>query len=206
MAITTIKDLRRQQLLEAAFEIIKQQGLAATSVSRIADEANTSKGIVHHYFRSKQQLMHDTLRHAHAKRREDLVNRLRKAQTPSDRLTAVLSLLLDEKYLQAGFCRVWVAVYSELHSDRLVARLYKAIQVRECSNLAHAFKPFLPKNEARKAALNIRSLIEGIRFRLGAVPPVNYDARVHITQVRSFLRHKIPAYDSSAAVPWPAPR
>ena len=39
MPLTPIKDIRRQELLKAAFEITKRHGLAAASVSRIAEEA-----------------------------------------------------------------------------------------------------------------------------------------------------------------------
>src|SRR5687767_4467123 len=142
MPLTPIKDIRRQQLLNAAFEVIKRNGLSAASISRIAEETGASKGIVHHYFENKEQLIGQAVRYAHAKRSEDLVSRLAKANTPSERLSAVLSLLLDEKYLQAGFCRVWISFYGEIHSDVQMARLYRAIHRRECSNLANALLPF----------------------------------------------------------------
>lgn len=53
MALTRIRDIRRRELLEAALEIIKREGLPASTLSRIADRAGVSKGIVHHYFSGK---------------------------------------------------------------------------------------------------------------------------------------------------------
>jgi TetR/AcrR family transcriptional repressor of bet genes len=204
MPLTPIKDIRRQELLKAAFEIIKRHGLAAASVSRIAEEAGTSKGIVHHYFKNKEQLIEQAVRYAHAKRSEDLVSRLAKAHAPSERLSAVLSVLLDEKYLQFGFCRAWISFYPEVYSNEQMARLYRAIHRRECSNLAHALLPFLPRAEAMKVALGIKAMVEGIRFMCGA--RLGFDTRVHIIQVTEFLKRKVPGFDRSAAVRWPAPR
>jgi TetR/AcrR family transcriptional repressor of bet genes len=204
MALTPIKDIRRQELLEAAFEIIKREGLAAASVIRIAREAGVSKGIVHHYFETKEQLIGQAVRYSHAKRSEDLVSRLARGQTPSERLSAVLSVLLDEKYLQFGFCRAWISFYAEIYSNEQLARLYRAIHRRECSNLAHALLPFLPRAEAMKVALGIKAMVEGIRFMCGA--RLGFDTRVHIIQVIEFLKRKVPGFDQSAVAPWPAPR
>jgi TetR/AcrR family transcriptional repressor of bet genes len=195
-----IKDIRRHELLQAAFEIIKRQGLQAATLSSIAEEAGVSKGIVHHYFNNKQQLIEQSMRYAHASRRKDLVNRLSLAQTPSDRLWAVISVILDEKYFQPGFCKAWVSFFAETYSDDRLAKVHKAIQRRESSNLVHALLAFLPRAEARRTDIGIRALVEGFRFRLAAVPPADFDSRVPVVQVLAFLGRKVRAFDQSAAL------
>ncbi len=81
MRLTPIRAIRRDELIKAAFEIIKRDGLRAATIGNIAEAAGASKGIVHHYFEDKQDLIEHTMRYAHRMRRNDLVNRLRKAQT-----------------------------------------------------------------------------------------------------------------------------
>ena len=100
MTIARIRDIRRRELLEAALEIVKREGLQATTLGRIAEQAGASKGIVHHYFKDKNQLIEQTMRYAHSRRREDLVKRLRSARHPGQRLGAVVSVILDEKYFR----------------------------------------------------------------------------------------------------------
>ena len=200
MPLTRIKDIRRQELLRAAFEIIKRHGLQATTIASIAEEAGASKGIVHHYFEDKQQVIEHAMRYAHTLRRNDLVSRLKKARTPSERLWAVLSIILDEKYLQAGFCKAWISFNAKAFSDKRLARLQRVIHRREWSNLVCPLFPFLSRAEARKTAIGIRALIEGYRFRLGAVPPPDFDSRVPVVQVLALLRRRVPEFDQSAAL------
>ena len=43
MTIARIRDIRRRELLEAALEIIKREGLQATTLGIIAEQAGASK-------------------------------------------------------------------------------------------------------------------------------------------------------------------
>jgi TetR/AcrR family transcriptional repressor of bet genes len=198
MALTRIRDIRRKELLEAALEIIKREGLATTTLSRIADQAGVSKGIVHHYFRGKDQLIEETMRYAHSRRRDDLVQRLRGAADPEQRLSAVISVFLDEKYFQHGFCRAWISFKAATYSHSELARLHRVIHRREWSNLTHALLCFQPRSEARETAISIKAMVEGFRFRLAAVPPPDFDSRVPVLQVLAFLRRRVPRFEPSS--------
>jgi TetR/AcrR family transcriptional repressor of bet genes len=198
MSFTQLKDFRRQQLLEAALQIIKRDGLQEATLSRIAEEAGASKGIVHHYFEDKQQLIDQTMRYAHTSRRNDLVERLSLASTPSERLSAVMSVILDEKYFQPGFCKAWASFFAETFSNPQLARLHRAIQRRESSNLISVLLQFLPADEARRTSAGIRALVEGYRFRLAAIAPTGFDSRVPVSQVLAFIRRKVPGLDPSS--------
>ncbi len=47
----------RQRILEAAFTVLSRQGYENTSIKGIAEEAGVAQGLVHYYFKSKQQLV-----------------------------------------------------------------------------------------------------------------------------------------------------
>jgi TetR/AcrR family transcriptional repressor of bet genes len=201
MALTRIRDIRRRELLEAALEIIKREGLPASTLSRIADQAGVSKGIVHHYFSGKDQLIEETMRYAHSRRRDDLIQRLRGAANPEQRLAAVVAVILDEKYFQHGFCRAWVSFKAGTYASHELDRLHRAIHRRELSNLTHALSAFQSRTEAGKTALSIKAMVEGFRFRLAAVPPADFDSRVPVMQVLGFLKDRVPAFETVGAVP-----
>ena len=206
MTVARIRDIRRRELLEAAFEIIKREGLQAATVGRIAEQAGAAKGIVHHYFQDKDQLIEETMRHAHSRRREDLVKLLRSARNPGQRLGAVVSVILDEKYFQHGFCRAWISFKAATYSSSELARLHRAIHRREWSNLTNALLSFQARNEARRTAISIKAMVEGFRFRLAAVPPPDFDSRVPVLQVLGFLKRRVPAYEHASTPPpeqWP---
>ena len=50
-------DFRRQQLIDAAMSSIAENGLARTTVARVAEGAGLSQGIMNFYFEGKQALL-----------------------------------------------------------------------------------------------------------------------------------------------------
>src|SRR5438045_2087540 len=61
-----IKDARRVQLIEATIGSIARRGFAETTLADVAAGAKLSHGIVNFYFRSKDELLVETLRHLSA--------------------------------------------------------------------------------------------------------------------------------------------
>ncbi len=47
----------RAKILQAAFTVLSRQGYENTSIKEIAEEAGVAQGLVHYYFKSKQQLV-----------------------------------------------------------------------------------------------------------------------------------------------------
>jgi TetR/AcrR family transcriptional repressor of bet genes len=200
MILIRIDELRRRELIRAAFSVIKREGLHYATLAKIAEEAGASKGLVHHYFRDKQQLIEATMRFVQAQKKDEVVKRLRAARTPSERLWAVASVVLNEEYLQPGFCRAWVSFNTEAYSNSTLARLQKAIHRRERSNLAHAMAPFLPRAEAAETAIALKAMIEGFRFRVGVISPTKFDPKAPRTQVLDFLKRRVPGFSRSQAL------
>lgn len=51
------QDKSRQKILDAAFELFAKKGYAQTSVDSIAGRAKVSKGLIYHYFDSKEHIL-----------------------------------------------------------------------------------------------------------------------------------------------------
>ncbi|HEV2034973.1 MAG TPA: helix-turn-helix domain-containing protein [Candidatus Dormibacteraeota bacterium] len=47
----------REKILQAAFAVLSRQGYENTSIKDIAEEAGVAQGLVHYYFKSKEQLV-----------------------------------------------------------------------------------------------------------------------------------------------------
>lgn len=52
-----IHEASRKKILRAAFELFGKKGYSATSVESIAKKAKVSKGLIYHYFKSKQDIL-----------------------------------------------------------------------------------------------------------------------------------------------------
>src|SRR2546425_3667112 len=47
----------RDKILQAAFSVLSRQGYENSSIKEIAEQAGVAQGLVHYYFKSKQQLV-----------------------------------------------------------------------------------------------------------------------------------------------------
>ena len=64
MKLTRISEIRRRELRQAAYEVLQTEGMAGATIEKVAQKAGASKGIVHHYFKTKQQLFEHAMRHS----------------------------------------------------------------------------------------------------------------------------------------------
>jgi AcrR family transcriptional regulator len=55
-------DEKAQAILDAACRCLSEKGYAATTISEIAAEAGVSRGLLHYYFKNKEELMAKALR------------------------------------------------------------------------------------------------------------------------------------------------
>lgn len=58
-----IKEFRRVQLIEATIDTVARRGFTELTLAHVADAAKLSRGIVNFYFRSKEELLAETLRY-----------------------------------------------------------------------------------------------------------------------------------------------
>lgn len=56
-----IADARKEQIIKAAIEVLRDVGYISTSLSKIASKANTSTGLISYHFSGKEDLMNHTL-------------------------------------------------------------------------------------------------------------------------------------------------
>ncbi|MTI89352.1 MAG: TetR/AcrR family transcriptional regulator [Balneolaceae bacterium] len=52
-----IRKQSRQQIIDAAFQLFANEGFAKTSISAVAEKAGISKGLIYHYFDSKEGIL-----------------------------------------------------------------------------------------------------------------------------------------------------
>ncbi|PFZ12779.1 TetR family transcriptional regulator [Bacillus pseudomycoides] len=56
-----ITEARREQIIKAAVEVLREVGYVSTSLSKIAKKANISTGLISYHFSGKEDLMNNTL-------------------------------------------------------------------------------------------------------------------------------------------------
>lgn len=170
MALSSISDIRRRELRAAAFRVLQREGVAGTTLEKVAAEAGASKGIVLHYFRSKAELFEQVMREANLVLRDRVVLRLAAARSPQDRLRAVIEGNFEPDLFNAPVCHAWLSLCAEVPRSKELARIQRAIHARMQSNLMSGLRPLLPLDQAVGKAKQISALIDGLWLRLGLAP------------------------------------
>ena len=167
MGRQSIETIRRQELTLAAYEVMKRAGLAGLSLAAVAQQAGFSKGMVLHYFTSKEELMERAMRHSNTLLREAVVRRLRLAKSPQQRLAAVIEANFAPRFFRPDITHAWLAFCAEVPFNKQFRRIQTVIHARMNSNLLSGFAPLLPPAGAKAAALGLTTLIDGLWLRHG---------------------------------------
>lgn len=160
-----MEPIRRRQLIEATIASIHEYGFADTTVARISAAAGVSTGIVHHYFDGKADLLEATMRWLMADLRRQVVHRLARARTPTDRLKAIIEGNFAPEQFSQQAVTAWIAFWAHAAQTPELGRLQHINTERLQSNLGHALKALMPPERAARAALGMAALIDGLSVR-----------------------------------------
>lgn len=186
MGRKSIDEIRRLELVEAAFEVMKQEGVGAASLARVAAEAGLSKGMVLHYFKSRDALIEATLRHINALYGHEVAERMAAARTPLARVEAVIEANFSSWYCKPEHAHIWLAFCAQATFEPRVRRIQRVLHSRMESNFTANLKGLLGAKEAKRVALALTSLIDGLWVRC-AMNPEGFDRDSARRQVLDYL-------------------
>jgi len=109
---------RRQQILEAAVEVIAERGVCGTRIADVAERGGTSAPLVLYYFESKDKLLTDALAFAEDRFYLAVFTELTDLETASERLVRLIELTCGHESI-AEILREDVALWIELWSRAL---------------------------------------------------------------------------------------
>jgi len=183
--------VRRNQLIEAAISSLHDYGYADTTVARIAKKAGVSSGIVHHYFDGKDDLLFATMQHMLRDLRAETLKRLKQAQTPRGRLSAIVEANFAPSQYSPDVMTAWLALYGSARQSANLTRILRLYDARLKSNLSDAFRKLTHPDTAAELALGVSALIDGVWLRAALFGDVyNRDTAIHL--VESYIDSQLP--------------
>lgn len=156
---------RRRSLISATVDAIHEYGYCDITMAQIARRAGVSGGLVHHYFGSKDQLLAATMRHLLKDLGDGIRGRLSAAETPRERISAIIEGNFGDGQFQPAVIAAWLAFYVQSRTTQSNARLLQIYSARLTSNLTFNLRHFLPPNDASRVAEGIASMIDGVWIR-----------------------------------------
>src|SRR6266567_9178620 len=85
-------DLRREQMLRAALEVICERGYPDTRIADVAERAGVSPALVIYYFKTKDQLLTEAIRYSEDSWYSDGQRRLAELPTAAARLEEIVAM------------------------------------------------------------------------------------------------------------------
>ena len=114
VARKAVRDIRREQLIEAAIRAISRNGIGETTIADVVAEAGMANGSVNQYFDSKDKLLLEALRAVTGEFREIWHQARTKAgRNPAAILEGVTMAQFHPKVCRHERISVWVAYWSE---------------------------------------------------------------------------------------------
>lgn len=197
MRSSSIRSIRRAELSRAAFQAVVQFGLRRTTLDKVGEIAGVSKGVVLHHFKDKSSLLEAVFRRSNSLLSESLIELYRYAETPYERLWAVIVANFFETIFTQKVCQAWVSLISEVPHNKQCQRVQVANNERIRSNLMHALRHFMPADEADRVARHLGVHIDGIWLRAGLQPdPV--DSAAAVSEMQHAISKFLPFDEVSA--------
>jgi TetR/AcrR family transcriptional repressor of bet genes len=168
MKSKSISAIRRAELSRATFEAVVRYGLRNTTFEKVGEIAGVSKGVVLHHFKDKGLLLAAMFRRSNGLLRDCVIELYRYAETPHERLWAIIVANFHETIFNGDVCQAWVSLLAEAPHNVECQKVQMYTTRRIHSNLVHELKHFLEKDEAEQTARQIGLLIDGIWTRNGS--------------------------------------
>jgi AcrR family transcriptional regulator len=162
---------RIEEILDAATEILIEDGYAQLSTRKIAAQAGIRPGNLQYYYRTKADVVRALLERYLARSMQAIEERVGSTSgTPEARLRAGLMGILADQQAD-GACQFFWEVWALAARDLTVARATQRFYLRYQEGVAEALlavSPRLGRSRARRRAVLIVAMIEGLTiFRLG---------------------------------------
>ncbi len=164
---TRIRDVRRRDMQRAAFDILAEEGFHGLTLAKVAERLGMSRGLLHHYFADKDELLEAAVRFGNRMISEDIANRLRACSSPQDRLGVIFDGNFDESIYMAERAKYWVSYCAQATFSQRFSRLIRIQNARMHSNLMHELKQLTGESNAAKIAEVISMLMDGMWTRMG---------------------------------------
>lgn len=108
------RETRRIQLIEATIRVLSREGYSRITLSRVAQEADLSHGLVNFHFASKEGLLSETLAYLATEYRDNWMQALAAAPAaPAARLHAIILADFDPRVSSADRLSAWCSFWGE---------------------------------------------------------------------------------------------
>ncbi|MBN9072006.1 MAG: transcriptional regulator BetI [Rhizobiales bacterium] len=166
MAKRSIKAIRRDELMDAAIDVVGREGLNGATLAVIAGHAGMSAGLVNHYFESKEELLALAMRNLSNLFRQDILELVPPNPTPDQRLRAMVDGSFAPRHFRGAKREAWMQFMLASQSEPRIKHLFQLTGARFVSNIRYAVKQLVPAQEVDDVVDGIAAMIDGFFWQI----------------------------------------
>jgi AcrR family transcriptional regulator len=186
---------KAQRIVEAMRSSVARRGTAGSTFDHVSREAGVSRGLLHYYFGTKEQLLVEAVRRDCELRMELLERQLASAQSAEDYIALMAQNLQETVRDDPEFVTLVFELFTLSRRNEDIAAEYAGLMLRMrgqvAAMLAVAQEEGILRLHAEPEAVAeiLFSLADGLALRMLAEPDRDFTATVHagIVAVRALL-------------------
>lgn len=191
---------RREEVLTATCEVIREVGFRHVRIADVAERIGTSTGIIHYYFRTKDELLQAAFRYMLDKARARSLAALDGVSDPVERLYAVVDVNLPTPSDSRDW-PIWIDLWAESLRDPEIRKLNGTSYSRWISLVQGIVEDGQSQGafehlDAREFSTQLLAMIDGLVIQ-AVIAGRPGSARALRTIVRAFLDRSIAPSQSS---------
>lgn len=170
MTLRSLSDMRRDEIAQAALAIFVVEGADGMTLERVAKEIGASKGIILHYFSTKDALIDRVIRDASRVLGREYRTAISDTVGHDDWLRTFLGFTVSQDLFSEIYARVWLSAMAQSGRQPAFTRFRQLVVRRMRTNLIAHLKPRLGAMEAGPVAESLIALIDGLWLRRALEP------------------------------------
>ena len=186
---------KAQRIVDAMRRSVARRGSAGSTFDHVARDAGVSRGLLHYYFGSKEQLLAEVVRRDCELRMGVLDDRLAEARTADDFIDLLVFSLEEVVHNEPDFITVVFELFTlSRRNDEIAAEFEELLRrmrshVGELLAAKHAEGVLHLRAEPEAVAEVLFSLADGVALRMLAEPERDFSHTVAagVTAVRALL-------------------
>jgi AcrR family transcriptional regulator len=180
----TIEGDKAQRIIEAMRRSVAQRGTAGSTFDHVAREAGVSRGLLHYYFGTKEQLLIEAVRRDCELRMELLERQLADARTAEDFIALMAQNLQETVREDPDFVTLMFELFTLARRNEEIAveyaELMRRTRTQVADMLAHAQREGIVRLHAEPDAVAeiLFALADGFALRMLTEPERDFEATV----------------------------
>jgi TetR/AcrR family transcriptional repressor of bet genes len=194
MARASLRNIRKQEIIDAAIDVVSEVGLTDATLNMIGKRAGLSAPLMVHYFEDKTLIIEASMRRLSSTLGREVLRRIGPKTSHAERLDAIIEGCFSMSNFAPGAMSAWLEFWLQIPRKPNLKRLHKALAARFWSNIRFAFSGLVPKAAVDDGVQGLAALIDGFWWRMAIDPDI-----VDLAQAKRICRSYVKDYVASHA-------